>query len=279
MRVLAILMAATAREAVRRKLVILALLVAAAFLGLYALAFHLGSIEPHPLVTATERLMHRQGEVVFTALGLYAANFLTALLAILASIDALSGDIASGAIQTLACKPLPRRQVFLGKWLGFLLLLTLFQVLLLGGVFTVAECFAGFLPPHPLHGALLLWLEMALMLTVTMLWGTRFSTLANGVLSLGLFGMAFLGGFIEQIGTLTRHPGAVTVGILASLIMPSEALWRRASFLMQPPLASIFGLGPLTSTSVPSPLMVAYAAFYLLVALALALRLFSTRDL
>jgi len=276
---LSILIMATVREAVRRKLVILALLVGAAFLGLYALAFHLVSTDPQPLTTATQRLMHRQDEVVFTALGTYAANFLTALLAILASMDALSGDVASGAIQTLACKPIPRRTIFLGKWLGFLLLLTLFQAILLGGVFTVAASFAGFLPPHPLHGAALLWLEMALLLTVTMLWGTRLSTLANGVLSLGLFGLAFLGGFIEQIGTLTQHPRAVTVGIVASLIMPSEALWRRASFVMQPPLASLFGLGPLTNTSVPSPLMVAYAALYLLLALAFALRLFSTRDL
>ncbi|MGH9394375.1 MAG: hypothetical protein ACRD1E_09420 [Terriglobales bacterium] len=275
----AIFAAATVREASRRKLIILAGLVGLAFLLLYGLAFRLGANDARAPASAASRLIERQGEAIFTLLGLYAANLLTATIAILAAIDALSGDIASGAMQTIISKPLPRWQLFVGKWLGLAALLTLFQVLLLGGVLTIAGLFAGFLPPHPLQGAALLWLEMVLLLSVTLLWGTRLSTLANGVLSLGLFGMAFLGGWIEQIGAITHHPRAVTIGIAASLAMPSEALWRRASFLMQSPLAGALGLGPFTNASVPSRLMVAYAACYLAAALALALRSFHLRDL
>jgi len=269
----------TVREAVRRKLVLLAALVGAAFLLLYGLAFHLAVGNPRSIVNAASRALERQGEALFLLLGFYAANLLVATIAILASIDTLSGDIASGAMQTLLSKPLARWQLLLGKWLGFAALLTLLQASLLGGAMAIAYGFTGYLAPHRAAGLALLWLEMLLLLTVTLLWGTRLSTLANGVLSLGLFGLAFLGGWIEQIGALTHHPDAVRVGIVASLIMPSEALWRRAAFEMQPQLLSALAIGPFAGASVPSPLMVAYAVAYTALAFALAVRLFHTRDL
>lgn len=269
----------TVREAVRRKLVGLAALVGTAFLLLYGLAFHLAVGNPHGVVHNASRLIAQQAEGMFLLMGLYAANMLVATIAILASIDALSGEIANGAIQTLLSKPLARWQLFIGKWLGFAALLTIFEALLLGGVMMIAYVATGFAAPHITAGVALLWLEMLLLLTVTLLWGTRLSTLANGVLSLGLFGLAFLGGWIEQIGALTAHPGAVQVGIVASLIMPSESLWRRAAFEMQTPLMSALNLGPFASASVPSRLMVGYAAVYAAVALALALRSFATRDI
>lgn len=267
------------REAVRRKLVALGLAVGGAFLLLYGLAFHLANSNPSNVVNAASRVLARQAEGIFLLLGLYAANMLVAVVAILAASDGLSGDIASGAMQTLLSKPLPRWQLVLGKWTGLALLLTLFQAMLLGGVMAIAAVSTGYVAPNWAAGLALLWLEMLLLLTVTLLWGTRLPTLANGVLSLGLFGLAFLGGWMEQIGSLTSHPGVVKVGIVASLVLPSEALWRRAAFDMQTPLMSALKMGPFISVSVPSHLMVGYAAAYALAALLLALRLFRTRDL
>jgi len=269
-------------EAARRKLVWLGLAVALAYLALYATAWHLALSNPRNIVNGTQaanRVIEHQAESMFSLLGLYAANLLTAMMAIITSIDALSGEIASGAIQTLAAKPIRRWQILLGKWLGFVLLLTAFQLVLDGGVMAIAWAYSGYIAPHAGFGIALMWGEMVLLLTLTLLWGTRLSTLANGVLSLGLFGVAFLGGWIEQIGALTNHPRAVHAGIVASLIMPSEALWRRAAFEMQSPLMSAMQLGPFTSASVPSIAMVVYAALYTAVALAVALRSFATRDL
>src|SRR2546430_9554346 len=68
---------------------------------------------------------------------------------------------------------------------------------------------------------------------MTVMCGTWFSTLTNGVIVIGLHGIAFIGGWIEQIAALTNSPHLATVGIISSLLMPSEALWHRASFEMQ----------------------------------------------
>jgi len=51
----------------------------------------------------------------------------------------------------------------------------------------------------------------------------------------GLYGLAFIGGWIEQIGAVLNSPTAVQVGILTSLIVPSRIVWRRAAFEMQSP--------------------------------------------
>jgi Cu-processing system permease protein len=103
--------------------------------------------------------------------------------------------------------------------------------------------------------------------------------LATGGMVFGLYGLAFLGGWIEQIGSLMSNPAAVQIGIITSLIVPTEALWRRAAYEMQTPLSSTLGLSPFGAFSVPSLLMVVYAILYLVIVLAIAVSTFQRRDI
>jgi len=116
-------------------------------------------------------------------------------------------------------------------------------------------------------------------MTISLACSSAFSALATGGIVFGLYGLAFIGGWIEQIGSVLHNATAIKVGIIASLIMPSESLWRRAAFEMQTAVAGLLGMSPFGAASVPSPLMVAYAVLYLLAALYLAVRIFARRDL
>jgi hypothetical protein len=111
------------------------------------------------------------------------------------------------------------------------------------------------------------------------MFGTWFSTLTNGVIVLGLLGLAFMGGWLEQMSGFTEGSRLVMIGIVSSLIMPSEAIWRRAAFEMESPLAGSLQFSPFADISVPSLAMIAYAGVYLLVALAIAMYHFGKRDL
>jgi Cu-processing system permease protein len=125
-----------------------------------------------------------------------------------------------------------------------------------------------------------IYMEALLIMTITIAASSRLSTLASGGLVFGLFGIAFVGGWVEQIGSLLKNQTAVDIGILTSLIMPSESLWRRAASLTSSPLAQAFGgISPFSVGSVPSPAMIWYSAAYLLVMLGIALRSFNRRDL
>jgi hypothetical protein len=123
-----------------------------------------------------------------------------------------------------------------------------------------------------------MFLESMLLVTLSIAGGTRFSTVTNGILTLGLYGLAFLGGWIEQIGTFNQNETARNIGTIASLIMPSESLWHLASHHMQPSIMRSLPLTPF-STSEPSLAMVVWAAGYMVVVLALALRGFEKRAL
>jgi hypothetical protein len=94
-----------------------------------------------------------------------------------------------------------------------------------------------------------------------------------------MYGLAFIGGWIEQIGALLGNQTAIQVGIISSLIIPTEALWRRAVYSMQSPLSSALQMTPFTTISVPSVLMVLYAVLYLLVMMWIAVNTFKHRDI
>ncbi len=268
----------TFREASRRWILWVALLLGLLFLTVYGIGFH--EIQKDVQRQSTVPLLEFTEIYNFLTLaGLYAVNFLAVMMAVLTSVDTLSGEIASGTIHTLVSKPLGRWEIVLGKWLGFAGMLLLYLLLMAGGVLLLVYLLADYTPPNALRGLALISLNALLLLSVSLLGGSVLSTLANGVLVFGLFGIAFIGGWIEQFGSLLNNQTAINVGVVSSLILPSEALWKRAAFEMQSPMVAALGFSPFTSNTVPSLLMLAYAVLYLLAALYLAVRTFSRRDL
>ena len=135
------------------------------------------------------------------------------------------------------------------------------------------------MPDHLAAALGFMWLEAALLLSVTFLAGTRLSTLASGVMALGLHGIAFLGSWVEAFGRELGSGSAERVGVVASVIFPSEALWQRASHELQRPILVGIGGNPFNATVVPSDWMVFYAAAYAAIAFGLALVAFERRDL
>jgi len=267
----------TFREAARKKMLWMALGAGGAFLILFGTGLHFQAKDfaAHGM----SPIFRREISFTMVTMGLYAVDLLAVLMTILTSVDTLSGEIASGTIQAIATKPIPRWQVLMGKWFGFLGMLTAYIAIMVLGVNVVAYAMAGVIARHLIRGLSLMWMESIVLLSVTFVLGTYFSALTNGVLALGLHGLAFLGGWIEQFGAISQTPRAVNVGIIASVLMPSEALWRRAAFEMQSPLANAMRVSPFSTLSVPSMSMVVYAGLYVTIALALAIRRFSQQDL
>jgi ABC-type transport system involved in multi-copper enzyme maturation permease subunit len=267
----------TVREAARKKILWTALIAGAGFLALFALALHF-QIQDLSL-NGTGSFIRYQILSAMLMVALYVVDLLAVVMSILTSVDTIPGEISSGTIHAIATKPIPRWQIVIGKWLGFALMIALFVLLSFGGTIAVAYLMAGVVPENAFIGAVLVLLECLLALTVTLLFGTWFSTITSGVLVIGLYGLAFMGGWLEQMSGFTESARLATVGVVSSLIMPSEAIWRRAEFDMQTPLASALPFSPFANVSIPSRLMIVYATIYLLAALMLSLYHFGERDL
>lgn len=266
----------TFHEARRRSMVLAALILGLAFLLLFGIGFHFVTSNLDSSTGLTLRAINLN---LLTIAGLYVVHFLTITLAIVISVDSISGEIASHTVQTLVTKPLYRWQIILGKWIGNSVMLVIYAAILSGGILTETWLEAGYMPDNPLQGILLIMFEAVILISLTLLGGTYMSTLTNGIVLFMLYGLAFIGSWVEQIGTLFQSQAAVQIGIISGLILPVEIIWRKAASLMQPPLLNNLSISPFGSNSQPSTAMMIYAGAYTLVMLLLAMRSFSRRDL
>jgi len=267
----------TLREAARRRILWTAAGAAALLLLIFAVALHFQVVEfqGRPM----SPFVRYQVESGMLMIGLYTCDLLAVVMTILTSIDTIAGEISSGTIHAIATKPIARWQILTGKYLGFAGMVIAFVILTFGGTVAVAYAATGVLPEHALRGVLLIIAECLLVLAITFYAGTRFSTLTAGVVVLGLQGVAFMGGWLEQVSGFSQSDRIVFIGEITSLIMPSESIWRRAAFEMQTPLAGSLSFSPFANVSIPSGVALAYAALFAIVVFAAAVRRLTLRDL
>src|SRR5215469_333453 len=155
----------TFREAARKKMLWMALVAGCAFLIVFATGLHFQAKDfaAHGM----SPVLRREISFAMVTMGLYAVDLLAVLMTILTSIDTLSGEIASGTIQAIVTKPVPRWQVLLGKWFGFCGMLTVYIAIMVGGVNAITYLMAGVTARHLLSGFLLMWMECVVLLSVT----------------------------------------------------------------------------------------------------------------
>ena len=267
----------TFREAARKKILWTALLAGAAFLLVFGIGLHyqVGDFQQSHIAP----FLRYQVVSAMLMIGLYTVDLLAVVMTTLTSVDTIAGEISSGTIHAIATKPVDRAQILIGKWLGFVAMAAVYVAFMFCGTIAEGYWIGGVLAQHPVRGALLMFLECIVALSVTFMFGTWFSTLTSGVIVLGLLGVAFMGGWLEQMSGFTEGSRLAMVGIISSLIMPSEAIWRRAAFEMESPLSGALQFSPFADISIPSGAMIGYACVYLLIALTIAVWHFRERDL
>lgn len=270
------------KEVVNKRVIYLGL----ALMAVYLLLFGMGmssiakgfSQAPPPA-----DIFRRELGYQLLTMGLYFSSILAGVLAIFAGTASISGEMESGTILGLASKPVSRTRIILGKFLAYGLITSLCSGLLVVAVFLIADyhlnLFALGLPIVKSVGFFLL-LPLTL-LAPTILGSTILSSLGNGVLMFMLFSMCIIGGFVEQIGAMMNNANMINAGIIVSLIMPSDTVYRlavaQAGSLVGPGIISNFG--PFGSLSAPSSWSLVYAVFYVLAMLGLATYVFGRRDL
>jgi Cu-processing system permease protein len=275
----------TLQEAISRRLVLAGLLLSGLFLALYALGFWFiygiavqNTLDPRsraaPLVAAT----------ILTILGLYAVNFLTSFLALFLSVGGVSGEVDSGTLLAVMARPLRRSEFVVGRWLGYALILVVYVAAMVGGVLLLAWALADYGPADPVRAIALMMLSALLLLTLSLFGSTWLPTIANGVVCFSLFGLAWLAGVIEWVGGNVGSQAMVNTGILVSLLVPSDGLWRGASYYLQSPIMTeLLPAGrdylPFASIAPPAGPFVVWSAAYVLIALVGAVRVFGRRDL
>src|ERR1700737_2578062 len=233
----------TPQEGVSRRLILAGVVISLGYIGLFALGFHFAYDKAFEnSMNAESRLSLGIAFATLTLFGVYVVNYLASFLALFLSVGAISGEIDAGTLHAVLARPLNRSEFIIGRWLGYVVMIVAYVAAMTGLVLLVARLVAGYEVPDPTHALLLMSLEGVLLLTLSLLGSTLMPTLANGVVVFTLLGLAWLAGIIEFVGRLLQNAPDVTggdamvnIGTAVSLLLPSDALWRGASYYLESP--------------------------------------------
>lgn len=271
------------KEMFNKKALMLVIVLTVAYLLLYG--FGLREIYSHNDTKSVYFIMMVNQLI---SVGLYFANFIIAFLVALSTVGALSGDIESGAMQAILVKPIKRREVVLGKFVGIGAMISLYSALFFSAIIGLNKILGAtirFPMINLIEGALLFILGPLVLLSVA-LWGSsRLSTLNTGILVVMLYGFAMVGGIMEQIGSMIKitgqsAQGLINAGIISSLILPTDVIfWKMNSVLSTTSVIKITPGGLFGPSSEPSIWMMVYIAIYMVAVLYTASKTFERRDI
>ncbi|MGE5552869.1 MAG: ABC transporter permease [Betaproteobacteria bacterium] len=215
--------------------------------------------------------------------GLYFAGQILAFFAIASTMGALAGERETGVMQVIATAPVQRHEIVLGKLFGYWTVLAAYAAVLCVGVFLLLRALTGFALSNPWPTTAVFTLQPLLLSALTMLGSAVLPTIPNAVVMFSLYAISLLGGVLEQIAGFTRSATLSAIGIVTSLLIPADSLYRKSVSLAlaarDNPLAGLVMIGPFGAQSPPSVWMLAYVGFYLVACITLTVFLFARRDL
>lgn len=270
----------TLKEIMNKRILHLGIIMTLLYLLLYGFAVHYSA--KNIAMSNMEAWFAQQIGYQMLTMGWYISTFLCGALAVLTGAGSLASEIESGTILGLASKPVSRRAIVGGKFLAYTIITAVYSAVLLGAVALLTGYFFKLQldPIALLSGIGLFMLFPVILLALAHLGSARFSTLATGVVTFMLFALAIIGGFIEQIGAMMQNASMINIGVVSSLVIPSDAIYRLAVSVAVGPMgkSSIASFGPFGAASTPSTVMLIYALVYIIIILALTFRFFGKRD-
>lgn len=272
----------TIREALRRRIVAVFIVISVGLLTLSAWGFYRLS-HSHSLTSGEVAVSLPQSLILF----MFMFSFVVALSASAMACPSISSDAESGVLQGIVTRPIRRSEVLLGKWIGLAAVLALYSIVVSSLEFGVVDWVSGFVPPNPVAVGLYLFAEGVILLTLGLLLSTRLSAIAAGVMGIALFGAAWLAGVVGALGASFNIGALRTVGQVARYVVPTDGLWHGAIYNLETQSLvtkrltdSSGGRGnPFFALSAPSWAYLVWVAIWFLVVLAAALFSFERREL
>ncbi|MED4568673.1 ABC transporter permease subunit [Brevibacillus agri] len=284
------IMKITYREMLSKRIFTITMMMSLAFLLLFGVATWFAARELGRELggSATDVLMQKNFfSTQLLGMGLYFGSFITVLLAILSSVGSIASEVESHQIDTWLARALPRHKYVLGKFGGLSSMLTLYAILMFLGILGINQWVGGGVLAADVSAQQVLSslgyfvLMPVILVCVSLLLSSVTTTVTGGIVLIILYGISFIGGFVEQIGSIIGQDALINIGIISSLLFPTDSLFRQATVVLfdtaDDPLSfatqGIFG-----TMSPPSDAMLFYTVIYGAVMLALAVRLFGKRD-
>jgi Cu-processing system permease protein len=271
------------REAVRRKVFAVVVLLTATFLVLFWLANHflfenLANVGPPAGVDARTFA----GATIF-GLAMFGTLFLGVVLAIFLTIGVVRGDAERGLLQPLIVRPVGRVALLVARWLGAVAVCAPY----VGGVYVATMLITGLTghwwPDHVVVPGVELAAGVAIVAALSLLGSVFLSSVANGIAVFMIFGAGLVAGLLGTVGHFLNSHQLERGAKIAAWLLPFEALYQDALRELTSKTSGLTGflltLGPFGGAYTGGTAVRFWAAAYLLIVGALAAVGFTRRDL
>lgn len=271
----------TLKEVLRKRIILLIGAGTILFLIIYGVILRIS------YNTLQDGKLFMKSAVYISALGLYFSNMITAFMAILSSVGAVSSEIESGILHSVITRPLKRYEYIIGKYLGLAIMLTAYSVILYLSVFLLsmllnAPSVQDIDLTKIFRGMLLFLLQPLILLTLCIYGSVSFKTLNNGIFAIFIYILGLLGGVLEQVGVMFDNGLLNQWGILISLISPFDVIYRKMVSVLYGSIGLTNPVMPgasLMPSTLPSSWMLVYIIIYAFLLLLFAVKKFNRKNI
>ena len=273
------------REAVRRKVLLVVVVLTVGFLALYGF----GTNEAFQEVAVSDGggTSGLEEEVLTgsTLLGLamFVTLFLGTVLAVFVTLNAVRGDAERGLLQPLVVRPVGRSTLLLARFLAAAAVCVIYVQIVYWSAVAITNATGGYLPGNALAGALALAAAVTVIVAIALLGTTLLSSTANGIAIFMVFGAGLAAGLLGQIGAALQSGTLEQISSIATWALPFEALYQDGLHALTADIGGVTGvivqLGPFGGSHNAGPLLYPFALVYLAVVGLLADRAFRRADL
>jgi ABC-type transport system involved in multi-copper enzyme maturation permease subunit len=271
------------REAVRRRVILVVLLLTVCFLALYGLGCAVTFDEVDSLAADDQIDDRVLAGSTLLGLSMFTTLFLGAVLAVFLTLGAVRGDAERGLLQPLVVRPVGRTSLLLGRFAGAAGVCALYVVL----VYTTAVLITGIAgdwwPDEAIGPGVGLVLAVLVIAAISLFGSIFLSSTANGIAVFMLFGAGLAAGLLGQIGDALAVDTLRDVARISSWLLPFEALYQAGLHGLTSQTSGITGvivqLGPFGGAQEGGPGLWVWTVVYLALIAAAARQAFGRRDL
>jgi ABC-type transport system involved in multi-copper enzyme maturation permease subunit len=271
------------REALRRKVFAVVLLLTVAFLGLFWLANHflfehIDNVAPPAGIDARGFA----GATIF-GLAMFGTLFLGVVLAVFLTLGVVSGDAERGLLQPLIVRPVGRVTLLVARWLGAVAVCAPYVGLVYLGTMLITGLTGHWWPDNLVTPGVELAAGVAVVAALSLLGSVFLSSTANGIAIFMLFGAGLVAGLLGTIGHGLNSHQLERAAKIAAWLLPFEALYQDALRQLTAKTSGLTGflltLGPFGGGYTGGTAVRLWAVAYLLIVGTVAAIGFTRRDL
>ena len=273
------------REAIRRKVLLVVVVLTIGFLALYAFGTYQAFQEVAVSDGGGTSGLEEEVLTGSTLLGLamFVTLFLGTVLAVFVTLNAVRGDAERGLLQPLVVRPVGRSTLLIARFLAASAVCVVYVQIVYWAAVAITNATGDYYPGNALAGALSLGAAVTIIVALALLGTTLLSSTANGIAIFMVFGAGLAAGLLGQIGNALQSDTLEQISSIATWVLPFEALYQDGLHALTADIGGVTGiivqLGPFGGSQNADPLLYPFALVYLMVVGLLADRKFRRADL